>query len=298
MIRAYPKIFAIGTDYIRDIFNEEVEISEKVDGSQFAFGMINEELVIRSKGARLYADNPQKMFQNGIDYVVSIQDRLPENIVFYGEYLRIPKHNTLCYDRVPKNHVVLFGVAHAKEDKFIPEFDDLASALDLEIVPRWKATIKSPEDLKDYLECDSYLGGTKIEGVVVKNYQRPFLLGGQPIPVMAGKYVSEAFKEVHSKRWKTEEGKKGKWESYCESFRTEARWRKAIQHLAESDNLTNTPKDIGTILREVKADIESEETDAIKKFLWDIYSQDIMRSAVKGLPEWYKNQLVDRSFSK
>ena len=34
MIQAYTKIFAIGTDYIRDIFNEEVEISEKIDGSQ------------------------------------------------------------------------------------------------------------------------------------------------------------------------------------------------------------------------------------------------------------------------
>ena len=32
MLTAFPKIFAIGTDYIKDIFEEEVEITEKLDG--------------------------------------------------------------------------------------------------------------------------------------------------------------------------------------------------------------------------------------------------------------------------
>lgn len=40
MIRAFPKIFAIGQRYISDIFKDEVEISEKIDGSQFCFGKI------------------------------------------------------------------------------------------------------------------------------------------------------------------------------------------------------------------------------------------------------------------
>lgn len=33
---AFPKIFSLGTNYIQDIFKEEVEVTEKVDGSQRA----------------------------------------------------------------------------------------------------------------------------------------------------------------------------------------------------------------------------------------------------------------------
>lgn len=50
MISAFPKIFAIGTKYIDSIFDNEVEITEKVDGSQFAFGKIDGEVYCRSKG--------------------------------------------------------------------------------------------------------------------------------------------------------------------------------------------------------------------------------------------------------
>jgi len=78
MISAYPKIFAVGTDYIRDIFKDEVEVTEKVDGSQFAFGKIDGVVHMRSKGAKLYAENPEKMFIKGIEHVQEIQDILPE----------------------------------------------------------------------------------------------------------------------------------------------------------------------------------------------------------------------------
>lgn len=54
MIKAFPKIFAIGTDYIKDIFSETVEVSEKIDGSQFGFGKINGDVFMRSKGAQLF----------------------------------------------------------------------------------------------------------------------------------------------------------------------------------------------------------------------------------------------------
>jgi len=49
-MQAFPKIFTIGCNYILDIFKNEVEITEKVDGSQFGFGKINGELFLRRKG--------------------------------------------------------------------------------------------------------------------------------------------------------------------------------------------------------------------------------------------------------
>lgn len=296
MFSAFPKIFAIGTDYISDIFDGEVEITEKVDGSQFSFGKVDGELFMRSKGTQQHIDNPDKMFKQAVDYVVSIQDLLPDNIVFYCEYLNKPKHNVLTYERVPKNNLILFGVCD-KTRKFENDYADWEVKLNIDCVPTlFKGKIGSPDELLKLLETDSCLGNTKIEGVVVKNYAKPFLLGGQPIPLMAGKFVSEAFKEVHRKNWKSENTGKGKWVLFVEGFRTDARWLKAIQHLSEKGQIEYEPRDIGKLMKEVKQDIEAEEKENIKKFLWKEFGGEVLRKSTAGFPEWYKEYLLKRSF--
>ena len=137
------------------------------------------------------------------------------------------------------------------------------------------------------------MGKTKIEGFVVKNYKQAFLLGGQPIPLMAGKYVSEKFKEVNRSIWKTE-NRINRWKLFMEGYRTEARWLKSIQHLQEKNELENSPKDIGKLIEEIRNDITSEEKEIIKEFLWKEYSQELLREATKGLPEWYKKYLITK----
>ena len=296
MIPAFVKIFSIGTDYIKDIFNEEVEVSEKIDGSQFGWGKVNGELFIRSKGAQLFVDNPNKMFQEGVDYIRSIEHLLPEGIAFYGEYLKKPKHNTLIYNRVPKNHIILFGAKHVVGDTFTSNLDYYANELDLEVVPRVNVKIYDLEQIKSFLDTESCLGGPKIEGVVVKNYNRAFLLGGQPIPMMCGKFVSEIFKEVHKARWNKEENGKGRFQTFCDSFKTDARWEKAVQHLNEAGQLEHTPRDIGKLFKEIAEDIESEEKEAIKDWLWNEYRKDIIRAASVGFADWYKSKLLNRAF--
>jgi hypothetical protein len=298
MIPSFVKIFAVGTDYIKDIFEEEVEVSEKIDGSQIAFGLVNNQLHIRSKGSVLYQDNPEKMFKEGVDYIASIQGLLPEGVVFYGEYLKKPKHNTLPYARVPRNHIILFGAKNYIKDAYLPGWCDYAPILNLEVVPFTTVKISSPEDLKAYLGVESYLGGSMREGVVVKNYGRRFLLGGQPMPMMCGKFVSEQFKEVHKSRWGKEETGKGRFETFCESFHTEARWQKAVQHLAEKGELENSPRDIGKLMKEIGIDIEEEEKADVMEYLWNEYKRDIFRAATRGAAEWYKEQLLKRSFDK
>lgn len=291
-MHAFPKIFTLGQDYIKDIFLEDVEITEKVDGSQFCMGVINGELNVRSKGSQLYVDNPDKMFKLAVDYALSISKSMPEGLVFYCEYLMKPKHNVLKYDRVPKNNIILFGVSDLS-GKFYPDLEHYAQLLGIESVPvLYKGKVTSIEDLKKYLETDSILGGTKIEGFVVKNYSRPFLLGGQPIPLMSGKFVSEAFKEIHGKEWKRDKTGKGKWETYCETFRTDARWLKSIQHLKEKGELENSPRDIGKLLKEIKEDIAAEEKENIMKFLWREFGDELLRKSTAGFPEWYKEHLL------
>lgn len=303
MITAFPKIFTIGQDYIGKIFDGPVEVTEKIDGSQFAFGVIDNELQIRSKG-RIIHDYAQvtesDLFYPAIQHVMSIIDELPNNMVFYGETLKKPKHNTLAYERVPRNHIALFGIADPNTRVFVSDHDGLswwANKLNVDVVPLlYHGYIDSAEFIKQFMDKPSMLGGTNAEGVVVKNYAQSFLLGGQPIPFMAGKYVTEAFKEVHRKNWSKENTGPGKWQMFKESFKTEARWEKAVQHLRDNGELENSPKDIGKLIKAIRDDITEEEKETIKDFLWQQYGQDLLRYACGGFPEWYKMRLLEGAF--
>lgn len=61
LIHSYPKVLAIGHRYIQPLFDGSYHTEEKVDGSQFNFGMINGELCARSKGAMLVIDAPDSL---------------------------------------------------------------------------------------------------------------------------------------------------------------------------------------------------------------------------------------------
>lgn len=292
---AFPKILHIGNKQISDLFDGVVEITEKVDGSQLGFGKVNGELFFRSKGKEQDLDNPDMMFEKAVEYIKSIEDRLPDNMTFYGEYLNKPKHNTLAYDRTPKNGIALFGVYDSviREHFGMDVISDWAAKLDVETVPllfKGETNAQAVLDMVD--KTDSFLGGQKIEGVVVKRYTPWMFMGNIPLTVMSGKYVSEKFKEVHARDWKKEHTDKGKLEVAISQYKSEARWNKAIQHLRENGELAGTPADIGRLIKEVRFDITLEEKENIKEELWKIYKDDFMRHAVSGLPEWYKKKLA------
>jgi len=297
MIKAYPKIFSLGTDFIKDIFQGEVEITEKVDGSQFVFGRVNGEIYTRSKGAVIYKENVQKMFQEAVDYVYDNEQWVEEGTVYYCEYLKNEKHNSLHYDRIPKNHLALYG-ASTIGGTFTSDYrslQNIADSLEIDVVPLiYRGVIDDPKKVFSLIEEKSYLGGADMEGCVVKNYNKPFLLGGQPISVMAGKYVSEKFKEVHKTKWNKENTSKGKFDVFKSGFCTEARWHKAIQHLNEEGKLIGDPKDIGLLMKEIQKDVLEEEKNNITDFLWREFSKEIARTSVKGFPEFYKQYLVTR----
>jgi hypothetical protein len=295
MIKSFPKVFSLGQNYIGDILQGEIEITEKVDGSQFSFGLIDGELYCRSKGADLNILQPEKMFKDAVNYILSIESKMPNNTVFYCEYLKSPKHNVLKYERIPKNTLCLFAVYQKNVDLFYCQYSflqEMAELLSIDCIPLLGSGEFQSLELDNILDTESYLGGAKIEGFVVKNYKKPFLLGGQPIPIMCGKYVSEGFKEIHKKSWSREHTGIGKWEQMKESYRTEARWHKSVQHLTEKGELEGSPRDIGKLLIEVKRDITEECQEDIKKFLWREYGEELLRYSIKGFPEFYKRYLA------
>lgn len=296
-IHSFPKLFTFGDRYCDGILDGVVEITEKVDGSQFGWGRIGDAVHMRSKGAPLFFEGNQSMFDAATAFVKSIEDRLPDGHVFHGEYLAKPRHNTLAYSRVPKNHVMLFGLSFP--DKRMADYGQLsvwADTLGCEAVPligvRDDLAGKSYDDLVHLLDRESALGGVKIEGIVLKNYAKTVMIGGQVLPLLCAKLVSERFKEIHKEEW----GKNNlpPVERVANALRSEARWLKAVQRLRDSGELTETVRDIGPLLKSINQDILAEEVESIKDELLKLFWKDISRIAIRGFPDWYKQQLAER----
>src|SRR3990167_7006721 len=202
---AYPQVYALGHRYVADLLKGTVTVEEKVDGSQFSFGLFDGNGLFtsgyrcRSKGAEINMLAPERMFKKAVEEIQA----LPLHIgwTYRGEYLCKPKHNSLVYDRVPAHHVILFDINTGhEEDLPWDQKAEEANRIGLEVVPLlYEGVIESLEHFRTLLDTTSILGGQKIEGLVVKNYQR----FGLDKKVLMGKFVSEAFKEVHAREWKT-----------------------------------------------------------------------------------------------
>lgn len=292
---SYPSIYALGHRYLTELFLDDVQVEEKIDGSQFSFGRFGGELRARSKGKQLEIDYPEKMFAAAVDVIKTLD--LHDGWTYRGEYLQKPKHNTLSYNRIPAGHIIVFDI-NTENETYMPYIDKQTEAarIGLETVPFiFHGKISSVDELLKHLDRESILGGTKIEGLVFKNYHR----FGQDKKAIMGKYVSEAFREVHATEFKKSNPKSGDiLESLREAYKSEARWQKAVQHLREAGQITDTPQDIAALLKEVHDDIKRECEDEIKSKLYSWAIGHVLRSSVAGLPEWYKEQLLKKQFGE
>ena len=271
-------------------------VQEKVDGSQFSFSVINRELMMRSRGAQVYPETADKLFKPAVETAQYLQGSLIPGWVYRGEAIGRPKHNTLAYNRIPRGGFVLFDVMTGPETYVPPnQVADIAEILNLETVPTIDAAavITDPNVIRAYLERESFLGGPKVEGVVVKNYQR-FTIDGKP---MMGKIVSEAFKEKHSTAWRASNpGRNDVIENLIVQLRTNARWDKSIQHSRDAGVLEHSQKDIGGLLKAIHADLESEEMEFITAELVKRFLPHIKRGVAAGFAEYYKQRLLDQAF--
>jgi hypothetical protein len=279
------------------LFDNEVYIQEKVDGSQFSFmrSADGRDVFFRSRKQEIYPE-AANMFRAGVTAVLGVADMLEPGWVYRGEYLAKPKHNTLCYDQAPRQYVVLYDIESAPTH-FLDQNDVMeeASRLGFDYAPVYfTGKVDNVEQLKEFLNNKSILGGP-IEGIVIKPVGME-LFGADHKVVMA-KYVREDFKETHQEGWKkANPTKKDIIEQIIERYRTPQRWNKAVQHLREAGELEGSPKDIGKLFVEVPKDIGQEHKEEIKNILWNAFWKDISRGCTAGLAEWYKNKLVENAF--
>ena len=324
---SYPSIYNLGHRAVRNLLTVPHYIEEKVDGSQFSFGLIEVrqdpmqqlaegrepewELVVRSKGAVMLADAPEKMFSKAVATAKRLAS--PEALAagvglhpgwtYRAEYLAKPNHNTLRYDRVPTGNLILFDVSTGDNEWLDPIAKaQEAARIGLECVstlwqwePHYARPLTRLEDLRDILDhTQSVLGGQLIEGVVVKPLVE---LYGPDKKTLMGKFVSERFKEAHKHAWKVTSPNSGDiLDRLAQTYTVEARWMKAVQHLREAGQLTDSPKDIGLLIPEVAKDLGMEEKADIQRVLWKWAWPHLQRAVTKGLPEWYKNELLRKQF--
>ena len=295
-LRSYSSPFNVGHKALEDFWSGNIYAQEKIDGSQFSFGVREGQLFCRSRGQMIPEDpgmfdlgvlTAQELFTAGL---------LEEGWTYRGEYLRKPRHNTMRYGRAPDRHIILFDVDRGDQDYVLPdELSEIGNKLGLEVVPLLATYTTRPtlDELKQVLSRTSHLGDVPIEGIVLKNYEA-FDRGHK---TLMAKLVSEDFREAHTKEWKQSNPSKNMLiDDIIQMYRTEARWAKARQHLQEEGLLEHSPRDIPLLMKAASQDTFEECGEEIAERLFKYFWKEISRGITKGLPEWYKKLLVEEAF--
>jgi hypothetical protein len=300
-IHSYASLYNVGHAAVRELTQHVLIMEEKVDGSQFSFGLFDGELSARSKNVELHIDLTNgtcnnAMFNAAIRSIIERRALLHPGYIYRGEYLSKPKHNALAYDRVPAGNIIIFDIQREDGTFLSPDEKALeATAIGLEAVKVFMVGKVNEGHIREALQHQSALGAQKIEGVVLKPVA--YDIYGTDKKVLMAKFVSEDFKEVQRGDWKKSNPNVGDIIAVLgEQFKTPARFNKGVQHLREAGKLTDSPKDIGPLLGEVTADIKRECEDEIKAALFKWAWPRIARVATAGLPDWYKQQLLALQF--
>lgn len=285
-LRNYSKPRRLGDKFLGNLFDgTPVLVQEKVDGSQISFGVRDGKLFMKSRTRMLDVENNTTgLFARGIKAVKAVQHLLEEGYTYRGEYLNSEKHNVIRYGRIPTNHIILFDVDRG-EQKYFNQIgiERIAKELGFEAVPMLAMWSAQPTHwmCEDTLKTRSVLSGSEpvlIEGFVMKNYNQS---DGHSDKVLMGKYVNDEFMENSARKGRTRKTPNVLANSIAEDYITEARYRKAIQHLREDGvELSNSMRDMPLLIKEVSTDLYEECYEEIKDRLLTAYTE----ASVKVLP--------------
>lgn len=276
--KSYPKIPAFGYDGTEDILDGKIYITPKIDGSNVAIWLFNDEYKIARRND--WISEGDKGFAPLLDFVSAEWEsnmalrgyagyECP--VVIFGEFSN--NQNKLKYSL--KYPIIIFDVAFVTKDadgaqhfKFW-EYDKTRAIAEHIVWPSVPILYQGPGwnvqgidgIINEWLGKESVLGGPNEEGVVVKSYGRKTRFGRNYFC----KIVSAEFAETSKPKVKNIRVGSGIGEWAAESFFTPARLQKAIQKIKESGEWIEEPakKNIGKLIGVVTKDIHDEHYDEI-----------------------------------
>ena len=299
-MQSYNKIHQSYRPEVENIYDGQILVEEKIDGSQFRIEVDTDGKI--TCGSHHTDGVVGDGFALGVKEANEIfKDYKPETITtIFCEYLSKPKQNSLPYERVPPHNIIIFDIKRGDEWVSRRNKEKFADKHGLLTVPLlWEGDGKdfTKEKREELLKCRSILGHgagyDRVEGIVVKNYDRLFdhpedhSLHGC---FESTKYVNETFKE---KNHDINPNRTNKFEELKANYKTDARLQKAVQHLKERGLLQGELSDLRLLIPEVHKDIVEEEEEGIKNALWKIFSKELLVNASKGMPEYYKKYLEE-----
>jgi len=315
MVHHYPKISQSYKIESEGIYDGHLIIEEKVDGSQFRIGIRPDGIIECASHNSKDGEVLSSMFNLAIEKAHHIFAGYKPDVemTIFCEYLKSPTHNTIKYERVPINNLILFDVKRGDMYLDRPQKEKFAGEHGIELVPLlWEgegSTIKHAELDKmneafqdELLKHASILGHNEktefkyIEGFVVKNYGKLYDVNkftdfrSSTHPWMCVKIVNEKFKE---KNHDVNPNKTNKFQELKDNYAIEARMIKAINRGKEQGLLTGSMADLAWLIPDMKRDIVDEEGEGIKEALWNIFSGEILKNAGKLMPQVYKKYLED-----
>ncbi len=326
----YPKVYDAMSNIMQNcgLLEGKIVVSEKYDGSQFRIEVDREGTIrVGSKkvdelaiieGDELTILKEQKMFLTAIQRVYELRENIRKTlnkyffnkepllteVYLFAEYLERQKHNVLVYGRVPKNNLVLFDIILVsngmvrkveKDDDGVWYKHKVADEIGIEkewimYEGEWKEGM-----LKEFLNKESSLGKEKVEGIIIKNYNKTY-----PVDMLStksyfgfhlvGKWVREDFKEKLNKEWNVKK-KMESMQGIIEALLTEARLNKAIQHLKEEGKIQNEKRDLAHLIPEFIEDIIDEERQWIEKQLWKVFEREFRLKAQRFVVKKYLERL-------
>ena len=316
----YAKVYQLGDARLSELLNGPVQVTEKLDGSQFRWQKKEGRLLMGSHRVDFDEMHPvDNLFVIGAKYLESISDRIPEGLVFFGEFLPRTRQNTITYGRAARNGFYLFDVFNPAEEPIaLCPNQELGSSYLLEpggwaggeelgwfsylfdvdpphVLFEGDGKELTEKKLLELLAQQSYLGGSLQEGIVVKNYALSSPDPYHPMTMQAGKYVRRSFKEENDAAWRGQRDISGQLQL---RFKTEARWEKAIVHAREDGKLNGNMTDIRPLLEELDRDIDEEIAPLARGMLWEHFEGGLRRGIKGGFAEWYKRKLLGAQFGE
>lgn len=287
----YKKILRIGHEENKDIFSnpdDEIIVQEKIDGGNFRFTIINNNIIFGSRTQQLTSDegedtNVAKGFARCIAYV---REKLKDKdlskysgVIFYGE--NCIKH-TINYDWEKIPPFLGFDILDLNTNKFIHSRAVWVTYQDLGLptVPLIKVC-----DAKDIIEItddivpiSAYASPSskdmKAEGVVFKNYDKQLM----------AKYVRDEFKERNTEAFggHPKYNKEGVFDDtdmvfkYCTNHRID----KIVFKLVEEGNKLDMSM-MGTLIKRTIQDIYEENWQEILMSNWKLDLKNVRNLVAK-----------------